>query len=617
MRPALLSALLFGPPAWSCTLERVVLEAELPGDVAYVAVVELDEQGQVLRGSPLQPVTVDRPFGVAASREAETLLLGYSEAQLRVFEPAPRLDLLQRSPLRTPEGCEPRLPTPRWAARWVDGNRLIASEAPAPPLTAEFASGICPETSELRVTVDRRCGSTRCSVTSRSTSACTLQVDLEACGLGPAEVTLDAVGNACGQWSEAPPKCAEAPGVEPSFARLVCSDASPCEYDFYVDAGGLGDRFELETVRLFEARPFVHSALRQNVLPIPRALIRGTGYVFDMLVRDGHILLTIANEKGSWQECAGEWGVSVSRYDADTLALVQTATAARCLMRMARDPMGTGFIGVLTVAGRWHLGRFSLDGRLIASVAADDRAQPEPGEPVPLLFEDFHPAELVLVDDDRYVAALYAGRRETDPTPPRSIVVVHDAVTLQVVARHDLPAGEDPRSMVGQGSRLVLLSPQSRAILWLDALTGERVDELAVGRESFALQSFSSISAHRDGALLLAGLTGVERALLAIESPAGAERLINFDRDLDPFAVAEVPGQPSVFLAGGTSQTADGEWVGVLGLAEPDRGRFLPGSVVAGAGIVSHIVPDDAGRLLALLPWVPALVRLTPRAVSP
>lgn len=605
---AAIATLVFG-----CSLEQVVLEAELPEDVAYVAVVELDERGQVLRGSPLRRRVAGQPFGVAAARDGEVLLMGYTEAQLAAFEPERRFDLVQRSPLRRAEGCAPRLPEPRWVARWTDEHKLEASEDESPPVTTDFAVGVCPELSGLEVAVDRRCTQTRCTAETQRLAECTLSVDLEACGSSRAEVVIDAFGRACGQWIGESSACVERASSEPAFARLECSGAPPCEYELHLGAQDLGGRFELETVRLFDAPRFVHSALRQNVLPLPRANLRGSGYILDLLVRDGQVLLASPDLREPWQECAGDWRVRLSRYDAGSLTLVETGTVARCLMRMVGDPEGSGFLGVHRVAGGWHLGRFGPEGELISTVAADPRVEPEPGGPVMLAFGDFHPTELVLVDAGRYAAVLYARRVETDLTPPQSIVLVHDAETLQVAARHDLPPGEDPRSMTGQGDRLVLLSPRSRSIIWLHALSGERVQELPVGRESFGLQSFTSVGTHRGEALLLAGLTGGERAVLAIEAEPRVERMVNFDRDLDTFAAAEVPGANSVFLTGGISQTKDGEWVAVLGLVEPDRRRALAGSMVVGAGLVSHVVPDGAGRLLALLPWEPSLVRLSPR----
>lgn len=604
---------------FSCSLEQVVLQAELPEDVAYVAVLELDAGGHVLRGSPLRRHVVGEPFGVAAARDGEVLLVGYTEAQLDVFEPERIFDRVRRSPLRRAEGCAPRLPAPRWVARWTDENQLEPSPDEPPPVTADFAEGVCPELAGLLVAVDRRCQPLRCVAETQRSGLCTLSVDLEACELGRAEVSIDAFGRACGRWVGEGSSCQERPGAEPAFTRLECSGSTPCAYELYVAGQDLGARFELETVRLFEAPPFVHSALRQSVLPLPRAHIRGTGYVLDLLVRDDQVLLLTPDLPQPWQECAGDWRVQLSRYDADSLELVETATVARCLMRMVVDPFGPGFLGVHRATGGWQLGRFGLEGELMSTVAADPRveAEPPPEGPVRLAFEDFHPTELIVVDGGRYAAALYARRVETDLSPPQSVVIVHDAETLQVLARHDLPPGEDPRSMTGQGERLVLLSPRSRSILWLHAISGERLQELPVGRESFGLQSFTSVGAHRGEALLLAGLTGAERAVLALEPGPRAERVVNFDRDLDVFAAAEVPGASSVFLTAGISQTQSGEWVAVLGLMEPDHRRALPGSMVVGAGLASHVVQDGSGRLLVLLPWEPSLLRLSPRARLP
>ena len=45
---------------------------------------------------------------------------------------------------------------------------------------------------------------------------------------------------------------------------------------------------------------------------------------------------------------------------------------------------------------------------------------------------------------------------------------------------------------------------------------------------------------------------------------------------------------------------------------EPASARILPGPRVLGEGMVTEMVPDDAGRLLVLLGWAWQLVPVTP-----
>ncbi len=601
--------------AAACGVKHSTIEVDIPDDITHVAVVEVDEHGEVLFGSPLHRIEPNEPFGIASGSESNTLVVGYSRDQLAPYDVENRAELVERARLERPDACAPRLPIPKWSGVWSSADRLTTSAAPGPIATADFLKDRCPDLSNVDIDIDRRCSPVRCSLGQRSVGPCRIELDLLDCGLEPAMVTFDPRGQSCIEWGRNEALCESGLGVEPSIEQLSCGGESACLYDLYANLDPDNAPFETDTVRLFDAPPFVHTGLRRSAVPVPRARLRYTGYALDMIVLGARVLVVVTHDNTPNQECAGLLPRQLFAYDVDSLERVRSSTVPACMTQLLPDPSGDGFLATFALDGEWHVGRFDERGRMLQARPVDGRSMPGPSEPVKLAFVDFEPADVALVDGGRWMAALFDRRRDFDMTMPRSIVTLHDTTTMEMVARHELEGVEDARSLTVQGDQLVLASPFTHRVLWIDALSGDLVDALAVQQDTLKLSSFSTISTNRDESLLLVGVTGGERALMAIRGGSSGEirRMVFFDREVDTFAQTPWPSDPSRFVIGGISLTPKGEWVGVIGFNEPEQSRFSPDTWEIGAGLVSQLEADDAGRIFALLPWVPALVRLTPK----
>jgi hypothetical protein len=90
-----------------------------------------------------------------------------------------------------------------------------------------------------------------------------------------------------------------------------------------------------------------------------------------------------------------------------------------------------------------------------------------------------------------------------------------------------------------------------------------------------------------------------------------------FERAAQTTVTAPWPSASDRALVGGVIDGYTFAPKAVFALLDTSQPRFVLGAMDAGFGIVSMLVPDGSGRMLALLPWSGELVRVSLRCQQP
>lgn len=570
-----------------------VVDVDVPEETAWVAVVTVDESGEVLEATPLLPWHATDPLPLITRSTGTTLLLGFSAAQLETLGAE-----VDDSPLVPVKGCRQGLPAPLWTRRWFDGA-LRSHDGPTPPLTAPWLTSLCPDLSGSAVRVDADCFETRCEPRVRWTGRCALELDLGSCGLGVVPASVDASGAVCADFSAAGWACE--PVADPvAQAAYACLEPAPCE--IHVHAGEPPTApFELAKTQLVEdAEPYLPGTLDR--LGVLQTDTLADGYLLELLVLPDAVVVSRSVDLPVGACFPGDARPGALVFlDPESLLPVRTTTAPRCLRRMVPDEAG-GFVGAYVDGNELLLGRFDERGSLTSSVPMDPRQEAGPGEP-----------RLVRAGVDRVLEMLEIGSRLVvllGNSTGDSFLFTFDAVTLGPLLRAQIRSATS--AMLSTGDTVVATARNlEQEIAWLDVTTAnevavERLPWRDLPRETDSLLSLHAVR----GELLVTGTPPPALFLLSPMGPVRARAMI-FDRDAFVVTMASWPGR-SVFVSA-LAQEEGGRWSSLGALFDPARGRFLPGTWPLGDGVVGRIRSDDRGRLWLLLPWSGEVIRLTPR----
>lgn len=127
---------------------RRVVELEVDPSVAWVAILALDDAGDVRSATGL--LRADAPLPRQAD-EGEALLVGWSAASIAEYEPT--MERLSE-PLAPAQDCDAEMPAARWAASRVGREYRTIAVEDVPALTAGWLGPRCPP--------DRVCQAGRC-----------------------------------------------------------------------------------------------------------------------------------------------------------------------------------------------------------------------------------------------------------------------------------------------------------------------------------------------------------------------------------------------------------------------------------------------------------------------
>ncbi len=568
--------------------------AEPPEDVTFVAVVELNASGEVAATGPLTAWDPSAPLFVAARRDGDVRLVGFSDATLAANG---ILDALRagedRLDLEPAIGCAPRLPDADWIGSWgEDGVRTLA-DATTPALTASALDRVCPGFSP-DVAIDVPCLEPRCVPTIVSRSDCAVTVSLD-CRPGTMTVRVDPAGRVCAELPTAFGACpleSTAPGV----GRHACDG---CRVDVHVPLDDAPMAFVVEKVKLVEGPLRQPRDIEVNRQPFRYNFYEG--YIHDVVTLDDRVVV-LAPELGYGKRC--DFGVleidkRLFFLDPDTLTVTSSRATETCLTAVTRDARGDGFVGVFGRMQDWSIGRFAADGTLLASAAFDpDRF----GDG----YSDGGIHELHFTEDLSKIVVMANVHFQMQNT--WGGIRTFDADTLEPLERFFYPPHRIEYATPGPGDTLYAFeSGDVRTWFTIDLVRGDIQELEPLAIDQMLRSSLFAVMEHR-GQLLAVG-RGHDAAFaydLATDSEWSATA---FQTNLHAFTMAPWPADPSLVIVGGGIETF---YDGALMLLDTAERRFRY-TYVEGVSesSVTRFEPDGRGGVLAMFPWTGEIARVT------
>lgn len=584
-RAALICALVVA----SCARERTFIQ--LPSDVEYVALIEVDANNVLVHASALERYDADAPPNYAVDLEKTHFFIGWSAAQLEAIRE--KIDSSAR--LEAAPGCRTRLPEPLYYAK-IDGDKLTAAEPrTAPLLGAPWLDGACPDAA-LPTDAVLACEGDSKRATLIADARCRYRLQVP--GDNALSVAFDVDGLGCVATREGTARC-EDPRTWENGHELICEAPVPelgdgCALVFYRTPEPL---YEIETLQLsLSGTPHLPANLAERG-DLSRSGSK-TGYATDILPMGPNILVAVDKQTDRprdcfWVDIQGEF--ELVTYDRNTLEVKARATAPPCLSTMTPDLLGSGFIATYRVGSALMIGRFELDGTMVqsASVAADaapfgvwDSAVfPERNELVLLL--DVHPDRAIVALDlltfaekSRAISSLelFAFDRYDD----HRLVFAADPAASRCILDLDQPELIDcqeegclPTQWIGFGRTLF--------DFYVDPKTRQEIVSASVAAESVWVCDDESRS------------------------------MGYYDRLTQPAILSRHPLDEDLILVSGISIGERGELSAVLDVLDLDRRRFLPGTQVLDGMYIGRIRLDEDQHIWLLHPWNSLLTRLTPR----
>lgn len=566
------------------------LETDAPDSLRFVAIVEVDEDGAFVRAGPLTPWAADAALPVVTSAEG-TLLVGYDEATLaaaglleaaRADDGATRLDAAV--------GCLPALPEATWLGAWRGEGVVELAVAEAPALTARWAADTCPGFSP-DFAFDVPCREKRCAPTIVDRDNCSVTVSLS-CADGSTMVRVDPLGRVCAELSEDFGACT----LEASRGGVGRHACPECRVDVHAFLDDRELPIDAEVFPLVDVETRLPDNIVNRRQPFRSDLYMG--WVLDFVVLEDTIVVAApAQDAGYGDRCAyqREQGRRLLFLDPDDLVVDATRETEDCLIALAAEPNGRGFVGVFgSIWGTWSLGRFDETGALVASAAFDSaRFGSESDGTIHQTFfsED---GETIVVLLNISGAAEYGAVR------------TFRADTLEPIGRYFTPPRRIEFGVVGSGRTILVFEPNEvRTWLTMNLDTGA-FEEIAQLPNDITLRAALFATHEQDGMLLAGGrghgsVTGVLRP--GTESWAA----IPYEAELHVFGMTRWPADPDLVLAvGGIFE----RYIGGAALLDPRDQRFLPGVVRISDAAASIVRPDGRGGVLALLPWSGEIARL-------
>ncbi len=565
---------------------------EVPAEVAWVAA--LRASAGTLDGPAPRAWAADAPLPVTRSGGDEILLLGWTAAELAALGLDGPEAVASIGRLRVAEATEPGLPPPHWAARWDEGQRLLAVPVDGlPRLSGPGLEGRCraPELESLRV--DAVCDLPRCEVRARRVGACAARLELQDCGLDPITVVaeLDGPLRVIGSGADASWACEDAPPDAEADGAARCGGPRTCDLHVYRDPERRAPQWTVEHHTLVESPPSVPARLDEVGLFYNDAL--ATGVLGGLAVLDDRVLVLMGADATPRPPCPDgpERGPNrIAVVELDSMRTVRTGTVGRCAERLVARADGDGAFTTAHEGGRLYALRLDRDGRERRRVelrrgdarVRDLRVEPD-GRLVVLGVSHGGPTWLLRLDADTLALddAWEDGRLSG--------------------AWHAVPF-EDAR-----GRGYVILHDGDRSIVWFDAARWTAGEELSLPPDAWT--GAAVFGGHYDRGLdrLFFGGRG-QFELYAVD---GRGRRVSGRGD---FARESALTAAHPWPKAGTwlrSTTEMGTWISRAGRLDAEGVRLLPGEVVLGHGPAASWQLDGAGRWWATLPWSGALLRLS------
>lgn len=578
---------------------------ELPESASRAALIVERADGSS-SATPLLPRGALAKVRFTTQPEDRIWLLGFSDDALSVL-PLPSEEVLGHQALRTPLGCEPVLPAPTIARRLDEG----ATGAIAPSLTASWLADFCPGLDQGQsLWVDVNCGLRIVCPPSIHRDGCSLTLQFPACGPERVETRWRFDHQLCADASSLPPDC-EIEGDQVGESVLLSCPRLECFIGLHRPKPPAFE-VSLAPVAGVEAEAFVPE---EDEPGGPEFV---AGYLADLLLHRDQLIVASFDGRLDGTSCSTTALTRLHFFDAETLTEQRSISAPRCLSRLARDPRGSGFLGIFAEGLRFAIGRFAADGRM-EQQAPLDFLLAGAGNPraVELLVSDQEVLALLSRDEGAQVRHLTVLRLDPATLAPAAPAFA-PAEPLSVFSATLTPG----RSLImndntGEGVAEILLDP-SPGIRYVPApfIGGQHVDAVVV---------------HPSDGLVLGLGTRTPRAVHVFDRPRAPPGAAFtwvadgrfYESEAIPAAAAALRAEPDRVVIGLLRPQAGAQPAGaLLAIYTYDRARvrasFEPGATpILSEGRPEPSPPtrlsiDAGGRVFGLLPWTGRIFRADP-----
>lgn len=323
-----------------------LLKSAPPPEIAWLAAVALDEQGEIADATPLE--SRDSEMRLAPNREgARVKLVGYTREQILPLV----LDesLIGGEPLFQDRDCRARLPRAAWAADLGPDDSITPTDPSDLAIGAAWVAGTCPDFDAFYL--ENQCDTCPVEI---SRDRCEVGVRY-GCNSSELSGTILPDGRVCLRESA---KCRATGRRSPDEPSLLCElvDEAPCRLVAHsVPKGGPPESPRLDPgglvrLALFPSPPAAPSG--------PWLSLRRSGVVFGMLRAGRKLIVGTTAEPRGTATCSSS-DTTLHSIDLDTFSLVESATTTPCARVLVEDPANpSGFMLLSSNRDRVSVARF-------------------------------------------------------------------------------------------------------------------------------------------------------------------------------------------------------------------------------------------------------------------
>lgn len=578
----------------SACLSEDRLTAHLPERIDWVGLVQ--EGNSSVPRARLVRVS-EPPTELPASKSGALVLVGYEANTLSplVSKAAPEWE--PTALLWAASACEPRLPTPDWAARFEDeAEPADWPPASVPPLTSNlFDSGGC-EPHEWAIEVVCAGEGLACPVTSTPVGRCVHA--FETCPSLGVSGTMTLVDGSKGCLHPSTTSCALLEHTE--APTLSCSGSShqDCELVFHpIRAPPIGVKTRIELTEHAPREPNVgpHAAYHAHLR---------TGYVADFELLSSRIVL-VARER--YAETRFECSESSFLFFNRAGARQDAVAAPYCVRAVAAAQGGRSFIvasGDPSSEGQ-SVSLHDEEGTLLHQIEVPEVIRPgRTGGATEVVRLDSAGQRFVILFSE-----LAMDQEEDERRSSIHLVDLRDGrLELANFAHHDPDRADGKRQFVAgavdrAGKLVVLDIGSNKSVLWLSLDTLQIEDErsLILGRPLLSVPAWLHLDSQTETTFVAA--IGSDPGLWVLDERRVARSALVYELGGAPAFATAAWDEDSLLATSLRGTTA------YALLFDKGARSFQAGLLEIGFGLASRI-RNEEGAAWVLLPWEPALVKI-------
>ncbi|MBI2375995.1 MAG: hypothetical protein HYV07_18520 [Deltaproteobacteria bacterium] len=517
----------------------------------------------------------------------------------------PPVDVLFSGSLRRATSADIALPAPDWSGSARVDEAMVPTPPPF-PIGASWlpacddrfeGAGACTE-EEWVAEIACGDGPVYCEAKLRQ-EGCDLELDASRCDLGALVLAVASRGSVC------------VPEV-PQHGCMRSSGGFECKGIESTCSVAIRGRLDQPLLAVRERVPFLPASFQApgSVQDFGFSHFGQTdaGYSPDFAVSGP--MLGVITLDGRYQDHTEETepGRLVVLRTAD-LKLVASSTIPPGARRIGRDPSSDGFI--IAFDEPLRVARTDAVGRILELIEI-------PVDPALRATPDAKVIATWVSGEDDVVAlsAVVDPRAETGSQAelrPASVIRLLDPGTLQVVGSRDFPQSrfhQLERSKSSPEAEWIVVDDFSNTLMTLSAsdLSVRSQAQLRPQSNKLSLDGFAQSTSP---AKVVMPALGVAHDLHVVSRGDDEARSAFFEPMSSPTALVQLAGgsasgAPSAVLVAAIDRDLESH----AALFDPAVGRFIPGSVDLGKGVVRRWVQTSEGDFLALLPWSAEVLRV-------